>query len=112
MTTTRTTEQPAPPPHPGPQRSPDDASAGGNEAWLRQPCRHTRRVWSQEVLVRSAVLQARLDAMRLDRKLSAGEAKLAERAADRLTDAGLAATRVHPARSIRSWWRGTHVDAA
>lgn len=112
MTTTPTTQASTPPRPSEPRWRTAEAADGDEESQEPQLGRRTRRVWSQEVLVRAAVLQARLEAMRLDRDLSAGETKLAERVEDRLKHAALAATRVQPTRSVRNWWRGAHVDAA
>lgn len=72
-----------------------------------------RRVWAQDVLVRADLLHARLEAVRLDSEMTAGAAKLAERAAERLTAAQNAALKVNPTpRRISNWWRGTLIDAA
>lgn len=72
-----------------------------------------RRVWAQDVLVRADLLQARLEAVRLDNNMTAGKNKLAERAAEQLTAAKDAALKVNPTpRRISNWWRGTLIDAA
>jgi hypothetical protein len=64
-------------------------------------------------MVRADLLQARLEAIRLDSELSAGESRLAERAEERLDAAKDAALKVHPTpRRISNWWRGTLIDAA
>jgi hypothetical protein len=72
-----------------------------------------RRIWAQDVLVRADRLQAKLDAIRAEKKLSPGNSELAGAVQSRLEAARCAALRVSPRPSRASnWWRGTIVEAA
>jgi hypothetical protein len=76
-----------------------------------------RRVWAQDVLVRSDRLRATLNAIKADAAnnphLTPGSEAIANEAGDRLRDASKAAKResLKP-RPVLNWWRGTLVEAA
>ena len=112
------------------RRAASGATLGTGDTWV--PCGHRRgapwcgsaattgpsqdgprkRVWVQNVAVRSEVLEAQLDAIET-RGLSPAETKIAEGTRRLLTAARAAAFRDDPIPTRwGTWWRGTLVEAA